>query len=471
VFGTIRKQLIFPQGERPWETSGLSWGRVIYDPAEHLFKMWYRSRCPGNAQPPSKKVDSTVESSEIVSRTVRDFFCYATSADGIQWDRPDLEMFDFNGRRHNNILSESMSEYSMAGFDNVIQDTAEPNPEHRYKGLTFCSAQRSLLTGNQPGMGICVGYSADGLRWTAPTLILSKTDFTDCDMVLPARDPDTGKWIGFFRPRTVPKRRFIGYSESTDFEHWTFPRMLLAPTPDDDEWTEFYGLAAGRVGAVRIGLLWVFHNHPEFSPVTQELVFSESGRDWHRVAPRTQFLPLGIVGERDSRSIYPTTILDHNDEHFIYFTGLNSDHGSDYGPREMGPAKTAPGQQPDSSINLARLPWGHWSGWRADQDGLIETDFVTNYGAAGISILAELGTGGQIQCEILDQFGRPIPGWDKEASRLVPVANGRYAIQWGAGLTGADSQESPAGGKVGHVVKLKFKLRQATLFGFQAGTA
>ena len=63
---------------------------------------------------------------------------------------------------------------------------------------------------------------------------MSTTDVTDCDCVLPGRDPASGKFVGFFRPRTQPKRRFIGLSESDNFEHWTYPRMILTPDANDD---------------------------------------------------------------------------------------------------------------------------------------------------------------------------------------------------------------------------------------------
>jgi len=84
---------------------------------------------------------------------------------------------------------------------------------------------------------------------------------------------------------------FLGYAESDDFIHSTYPRMLLAPDAEDTHWTEFYGMAAALIGHRRIGLLWIHHNHPEHSVMTSELVYSRHGVNYVPVIPRHEFLP------------------------------------------------------------------------------------------------------------------------------------------------------------------------------------
>ena len=54
------------RSDRPWEGHAVAlWGSVLYDAEENLFKMWYHT---DNAH----------------------FICYATSTDGLLWDKPDL---------------------------------------------------------------------------------------------------------------------------------------------------------------------------------------------------------------------------------------------------------------------------------------------------------------------------------------------------------------------------------------------
>ena len=70
--------------ETPWETkySNVACpksGGVWYDEEEKIFKMWY-------------------EASWLYQ------MCYATSKDGIHWERPNLGLFEFDGSKNNNIV-------------------------------------------------------------------------------------------------------------------------------------------------------------------------------------------------------------------------------------------------------------------------------------------------------------------------------------------------------------------------------
>ncbi len=59
--------------DRPWEGYlVLQPGSVIYDPNERQFQMWYNTL--------ATESDSDIEQ----------FLCYATSKDGIRWEKPEL---------------------------------------------------------------------------------------------------------------------------------------------------------------------------------------------------------------------------------------------------------------------------------------------------------------------------------------------------------------------------------------------
>ena len=423
----------------------------MWDEEVGLFRMWYQSVAPGEG--------------DAVTR----YACYGESDDGVTWRRPQLGLVEFRGSKANNIVRE-MSDAD--GFLwNIVRDAEEPDPARRYKAVGFDYCAESAVAGVKPGtMGICVGYSPDGLRWTDPKLVLPTEDVTDADCILPVRDPATGLWAGFFRPRTHPKRRFIGISTSDDFDTWTYPRMLLMPGDGDDEWSEFYGLTAALVGRWRVGCLWVYHNNPEFSPMTNELVYSRDGAHYHRAAPGVPFLPLGDDSSADSRMIRPFAMISHGDEVLLYYQGTNREHGSDRGmPMQTG---RIDGTQVRSHLGVARLPMGHFCGLRADVDGLVETDWITLYGAGGIRAAADIRPGGALTCEILDQYGSVIPSFGRgECSMAADGAAVRFSWKSGDGsaLGGVPGEESAAGGRIGHVVRLRFHLRRATLCGFAAG--
>src|SRR5262249_33292286 len=150
------------------------------------------------------------------------------------------------------------------------------------------------------GTGLCVAFSADGISWSDPMLVMDTSDVTDSNCILPQRDPSNGQWVAFLRPRVYPKRRFIGYATSQDFEHWTYARMLLPPDAADEQWTEFYGAAVRPIGGWRVGAMWVLRNNLESSPMTNELIYSRDGFEYRRAMPRQPFVPFGPQGAFDS---------------------------------------------------------------------------------------------------------------------------------------------------------------------------
>ena len=64
--------------DKPWEEgTALLFGSAIYDEEEQIFKMWYYAGRAGVA--------------------------YATSTDGINWDKPELDVYTYEGQKINLI--------------------------------------------------------------------------------------------------------------------------------------------------------------------------------------------------------------------------------------------------------------------------------------------------------------------------------------------------------------------------------
>jgi len=446
----VRRTLAMPRKEpvpvlrpeRPWEQAGLV-GTLspFYDRTRRLFRLWYRARMPGAPR--------------------RTFLCYAESPDAVHWTRPALGLSDFTGFAGNNIVREIGEADSV--FWNIVFDADDPDPARRYKALGFDHTPE--------GNGICVAYSPDGFRWpTPPRQALPTSQVTDADCLFPRRDPLSGKWVGFFRPRTAPKRRFLGLSESDDFDHWTRPRMLLTPDAQDEEWTEFYGLAAACLGEWRVGAMWVYRNHPDYSPMTTELVYSREGRAYHRAFPRRKFVPLGPAGAFDCRMIMPVALVEHGPEFLIFYSGWNREHGSDRG-MPMQNKEAALCEPLKTGIGLARVNKHHLCGLQAEGSGVIESRWLCNYGESGVLLAADIAPSGTILVELLDQYGKVLPGWSGRESRLAPCGDGRFRCLWSGDRSAQPGRASPEGGTIGHVLKLRLCIHKATLCGFQAGDA
>ena len=221
--------------------------------------------------------------------------------------------------------------------------------------------------------------------------------------------------------------------------------------------------------------------------MTNELVYSRDGLTYHRAMPGVPFLPLGAPGSFDSRMLSPKSIIPREREVLLYYSGSNGDHGSDRGlpfnhvskgrgapaavrGGDLLPSHVEEGQPRRRGMGLARLPGRNFCGLRADFDGMVETKWLCNYGNAGVCAYIDTEKDGWVQGEILDQYGEVIPGWDRASSGTREGEDGQTQFFWGnEHLTGISGQESDAGGKVGHVVKLRFHLHKATLYGFQIG--
>ena len=123
------------QIDRPWEGE-FNLGEFV---VEHnsLSRMYYRGTNP---------------------RLDRSYTCYATSEDGISWRKPNLDHFDFQGSKDNNVVVDEKGE---SIEPHVLLDTRPGVPdEERIKGM---AQDERRGPGNMPH---AIGYTcADGVRF------------------------------------------------------------------------------------------------------------------------------------------------------------------------------------------------------------------------------------------------------------------------------------------------------------------
>ena len=106
------------RADRPWEGNSIQlWGSVLYDEEEKHFKAWYYAI-----------------NQDLYMRGVQGYFmCYATSRDGVEWEKPELGIVSCEGSSANNIV------YPPPGVEHgidpwgVIKDPWEEDPARRYK--------------------------------------------------------------------------------------------------------------------------------------------------------------------------------------------------------------------------------------------------------------------------------------------------------------------------------------------------
>lgn len=273
------------RGDRPWENDyAVLHGTVLWDPAEELFKAWYH--CDG--------------------------CCYAVSRDGLNWEKPEYDLFPWQGRPTNIVyrgFDPRLLEQEQFNLDNVsvMIRPDEPDPGRRYRLFTF-QAPTSASAKERYGSA-CYGYytacSADGVHWHSgakPVLSrLDDPDMSDCHTCM--YDPLQRRFIAFtkrhlYRPDGVgdqgPIHRVRGISFSSDFEHWTTPRTCLVPDDHDDRDVNLYNMPGFVYEGMYLGLIEVYHSsddHPTMARMRDvQLVSSRDGEHWWRAGGRRAFL-------------------------------------------------------------------------------------------------------------------------------------------------------------------------------------
>jgi hypothetical protein len=130
---------------------------------------------------------------------------YATSSDGIRWERPVLNVKGATNETDLRLHSPS-----------IIEDKFETDPAKRYKavgnasgGVDDAKLQRlkdkfevvELVSRQNSIACITRRYSADGLRWTVdPEPIL-----LGCDTITLSQDPVTGEYLAFHKRQGDPR--------------------------------------------------------------------------------------------------------------------------------------------------------------------------------------------------------------------------------------------------------------------------
>ena len=102
--------------------------------------------------------------------------CYAKSADGVTWTKPDLGLVEIAGSRHNNACLIEGEPHSLTKIDDflcVLHEPDEPDVAKRYKAVFVAHVPFADIQGGRARIGpqaenwqsLITATSADGLRW------------------------------------------------------------------------------------------------------------------------------------------------------------------------------------------------------------------------------------------------------------------------------------------------------------------
>jgi hypothetical protein len=418
--------------------------------------------------------------------------CLVFSGDGRRWERPELGLFEFQGSRKNNIVAPYVHgapiydptwpferPYLMVGTISGLFDPdglKPPDEGDRARRLTL----RDPNFGARPNNPHLFA-SADGVHWdvaVGPLCDFACDNWTNQILY----DHRLRKFVAYLR--AFPGRRTVARYETDDPTRvpWGVIRPDAEPNGyggiyitnelptvmDVDEedcwrgdvqnpavvvypWAEDVYLAFPSLHRYYPGCeAGPEHRFRFFNDGVDDvhLYISRDGVAWERPS-RWPYLGLGIWGDYDGGSLFTGLgFIRSGNELWQYYTACRRTHG---------------GIVP-SEGNVARI-----CRTRQRLDGFVSADadhrggqFCTpllRFQGERLVLNINCGGMGEAWVEILDEEGRPVPGF--EMDRCDPIDRNfvAYPVTWGN-----DPDVSALQGKR---VRLRFRMRLAKLYAFQ----
>ena len=262
--------------------------------------------------------------------THREVTCVAISQDGINWTKPDLRIWDFDGSNNNNIVWDGIGTHCFTPFLDGNPDCPQ---EERYKAISrgrYVSGNFKVPDRQKGVVGLYMFTSPDGLNWTLKTPEPVITDGAFDSQNLAFWDTVKNKYVCYSR-LFMDGVRAIQYCDSPDFLNWSKPVPI---TYENDYREHLYTNAIQqypRNPSVYIGLP-TRYLPKENSRVEPIFMHSHDGIMFYR--NQKPFIPESFPKERSgNRSNYAChgiLSLPHNKETYsiyaseAYYSGIDS---------------------------------------------------------------------------------------------------------------------------------------------------
>ena len=411
-----KAEMIFePNQDILWERDGAYlYGTVLYDEEEQIYKMWYAAY-NGSA-------------SEVSNDSKTVMTCYATSTDGITWERPNLGIVEYNGNTNNNIIGNHH-------IASVFIDYDAP-ADQRYTMITYLHDVHYYYL-----------HSADGIHWSEPVSIISSGD-----VITAAYDKTNEQYFSIAKFAESGRREFFTMvGESID--NWNTPVMAnsLANIVDAKEaWrADSYGMGLYEREGVYIGFNWEFYipsTNAMEGVIETQLAFSRDlTEEWQRPTYEPM-IPLGEDGAIDDGMIYTSSYpMEVGDELWLYTGVWSGDHGT---------------RERDAYTYITK--W-RMDGFASMDAGSSEATLVTKpmtFTGNSLTINAN-ANGGKLYAELLDANGNPIEGFTKADCNVISSDSVSQLVRWN-GSADISALE-------GQVVTLKLYAENTEVYAFEFG--
>lgn len=432
--------------ERPWEAGWMHYACLVQE--SNALKLWY------GCHPPSEDGELGPE-----------YFCYATSGDGVEWERPSLGLVEYMGSKDNNILPLSGSM--------VFIDPKAP-PHQRFKMLR-CKTSEDLEQA-----GLYIAYSADGIHWKEhPQRVLPHLPDTQNQVFY---DSHLGKYVAYLRS-WAPLRKVVRAQMDDVLQPWPYDQSFKPVKPWGEKYppvpthelptaisydqldppeTDIYTPAVSVypwAQDVYLAFPSIYCHFPDPPKgrwrndglLEIQLAVSRDGMSFKRPDRRRAYIPLGLRGEPQGGSLYMVPGLARmGDEVYHYYVAYAHSHGEYVGFREL---------RGIGAIYLAvqRLD-GFISADAAYTGGWLETPPII-FSGCRLELNLDCGATGHTLVELLDAGCTPIEGFTAEEADPIRGNHLHYTVTW--------QGRNDVSRLAGRVIRLRFTMRNAKLYAFQ----
>ena len=510
----VTGERLIPHGDRPWDLGDV-WLSVIRDEDEHgvLFRMYYNSR-DYEAWRPRTNPHCLI-------------LLYAESRDGVNWERPNLGLWEWEGDRDNNIMfpnDDFPYVFTSVVIDSVFIDPNAASPAEKYKMVLGHMVGPAKPQVDDPDFdpdarpegflyppdgvdvppiptGKHVFASPDGIHWK----LLGERDITtgagDAKYSV-TWDARIGKYVQWTRikpanPELVQHYmdaygedrphmniRMIGRAESDDLLNWSEGQIVLAPDEVDNAgqplWMnrlDFYGpniCPYGEGASAYVALLpcqghWPKWRNGHPAPPEGRLGSGGWGIDVQLATSRDGISWNRAPGRKPFiRNGVQGTFWSRQ----IYPSGDVIQVGDElwfyFGASSSGHGASSGPE--DVGIGRAVLRLDGFISADADYTGGELTTRPLVFAGNRLQLNLDTGSGGSVRVELLDEDGIPIPGFElKSEFEDVEIEGNhvRVLAQWPRVVDGARRLTSDVSELAGRPVRLRFVMRNARLYSFQ----
>ncbi|MBR3895047.1 MAG: hypothetical protein IKJ35_07865 [Clostridia bacterium] len=356
--------------------------------------------------------------------------CYATSRDGVHWDKPALGLHEYDGSKENNIVRVNGGHGYYTDEGEVVMYDENAPAEERFKMVftrvvyDYEPGVRRILTGVETHGAV----SADGIHWNELGKFFDGGD-TQASLLY---DNVRKKYVIMTKSRAPGHvtRRTMTYSESDDFRTFTEPRIVLNGDPNDPPDVDYYQLAAHPwKGADHAFVLFPTPFHRTADHVEVILATSRDLNTIHRpmglspIISRENGLPgcvyscVGMVDDGEGKWIH-------------YYSPMPGGHNAEGMVSEEMRNARYPG--------ICRFIYREdgYTSLHAESHGAITT-VLLQFGKR-LRINADIQKLGRIELAVADEEGTVLDGFDFADCVLEKADGISYEVKWAKALEELD---------------------------------